>query len=525
MMNTTLIALTLLTAAPKVDKVVVYPDRAQVSRVLPVACGPRAQVTFLGIPPAASATTFRARVVGGTLEGLRSEERTRDEQFAPELKSLDEQVRKLELEAAVLEDASTRGHELARLGAQYGEVAVQLVSREMADGKPDVKAWGTAFDMSLGARLKAAAEEVELNAKRRALDNKLEDLRRKQQRLAAASQRREWVAEVLVSCPVGGNAQVELTYLVGGAAWQPSYEARADEGAGVVEVTTYATLRQATGEDWTQAKLILSTAVPTENATPPEIAPLKVYSEERDAEKKVLVRRDEAIEHAEGGKSLSDGAPSGQPALAARPQGLSVQLSVPEPGDVPGDGSPVRLFVAKHRMKAAFALRTTPKLAPFAFRVADLTNQAPFPLLAGALDAFRSTGFIARYPLARVAEGAVFHLTFGIEESLRVKRTVLEEVKRDTGLFNGNRRYHYSYYFELANYGAKATELEVSDHFPVSEMDDVKVELEPQTTAGYQVNAQDGVATWKVKLNPTDKKKVVLAFYVDIPSSYDSGGL
>ncbi len=463
-------------------------------------------------------------MVGGTLEGLRSEERTRDDQFAPELKSLEEQIRKLELDAATLDDASARGRELARLGAQYGEVAVQLVSREMADGRPDVKAWASAFDIALSSRLKAAAEEVDTKAKRRALTYKLDDLRRKRQRLAAAAQRREWIAEALVSCPSGASAQVELTYLVGGASWEPSYEARADEAGGAVEVATYATLRQATGEDWSQAKLILSTAVPTENATPPEISPLKVYSEEKEAEKKVLVRRDEAIDHAEDGKDVGAAA-SAQPGLSARAQGLSVQLAVPEPGDVPGDGAPVRLFVARHRMKAAFALRTMPKLAPFVFRVADLTNQAPFPLLPGALDAFRPSGFIARYELARVPEGGVFHLTFGIEESLRVKRTVLDELKRDTGLFGGNRRYHYAYRFELANYGGKAAELEVSDHVPVSELDDVKVELEPQTTQGFRLEATDGVATWKVRLNPADKKKVELAFHVDVPSSYESGGL
>ncbi|MHB8877092.1 MAG: mucoidy inhibitor MuiA family protein [Myxococcaceae bacterium] len=524
-MNSLAVAFALLAAAPKVDKVVVYPDRAQVTRVLPVACGPRAQVTFLAIPPAADATTFRARAVGGSIEGLRSEERTRADQFAPELKTLDEQVRKLERELAAVDDASARNRELARLGAQYGEVAVQLVSREMADGKPDLKAWAGAFDVSLSSRLKAAADEVEQNAKRRELGYKLEDLRRKQARLAAAAQRREWVAEVLVSCAPGASAQVELTYMVGGASWEPGYEARAEEGSGVVELSTFATLRQATGEDWRGAKLVLSTAVPTQNATPPEIAALKVYAEEREAEKKVLVRRDEYVEHAEEGKDTGGAVSGKQPGLAARAQGLSVQLVVPEAGDVPGDGSPVRLFVAKQKMKAKFAMRTFPKLAPFVFRVADLTNQAPFPLLPGTLDAFRSTGFIARYSLERVPQGGMFHLTFGIDESLRVKRTVLSEVKRDTGLFGGNKRFHFAYRFELANYAKGTVELEVADHLPVSELDDVKVELEPQTTAGYQLNAPDGIATWKVKLAPAEQRKLELAFHIDVPSSYDSGGL
>jgi uncharacterized protein (TIGR02231 family) len=145
-------------------------------------------------------------------------------------------------------------------------------------------------------------------------------------------------------------------------------------------------------------------------------------------------------------------------------------------------------------------------------------------LLSGPVDVFRHTGFIARYPLARVPEGGVFHLTFGLEESIRVKRTTLEEVKRDTGLFDGNRRFRYAYRIDLANYGAKPAQLELAERVPVSELDDVKVAVESSTTAGYALNAPDGIATWKLKLAPAEKRRFELAFHLDVPSSYDSGG-
>ena len=51
-----------------------------------------------------------------------------------------------------------------------------------------------------------------------------------------------------------------------------------------------------------------------------------------------------------------------------------MQLTVPEKAEVKGDGSPARLFVAKSRMRAKFALRTAPKLYPYVFRVADLVK-------------------------------------------------------------------------------------------------------------------------------------------------------
>jgi uncharacterized protein (TIGR02231 family) len=206
--------------------------------------------------------------------------------------------------------------------------------------------------------------------------------------------------------------------------------------------------------------------------------------------------------------------------LSAANQGLSVQLTVPAPAEVPGDGSEVRLRVAHTRLPASFVWRAVPKQYPVVFRVARLTNSAPFPLLQGAVDLFRHTGFIGRQPLERVAQGAPFELTFGIEESLRAERQVVEEVQRAEGLFGGKRRFRYSYRFEVANYRKSPEELEVA------ELDDVKVELDTKkTTAGYMLNAVDGSATWKLKLAPAEKRSVDLTFYVDVPSSYDSGGI
>jgi len=169
--------------------------------------------------------------------------------------------------------------------------------------------------------------------------------------------------------------------------------------------------------------------------------------------------------------------------------------------------------------------RPSPKLYPVVFRVARLTNTAPFPLLPGAVDAFRQTGFLGRQPLERVAQGAPFELTFGIEEGLRVERQVVEEVARDSGFFGGKRRFNYAYRFEVANYRKGPEELEVAEHVPVSELEDVKVELDTKkTTAGYALDATDGIATWKLKLAPAEKRTVDLVFHVDVPSSYDSGG-
>ncbi len=529
-MNVLSTILFLATAPTTVTQVVVYPDRASVTRTAEVACGPRATARFSGIPPAVDPGSFRARTSLGALAGLRAEERTRAEAFAPEAKRLDGELRKIDGERRAVADAQTRAQEAARRAQQLSDVAVGAVSREMADAATALKSWDQAFDSVLRARLDAGAAAVAESGRLRAIDQRREELQAHRARLTLSAQRKEWLAEVMVTCPEGQRATVELTYLVGGASWEPAYEARADAAGSAVELSTFATVTQATGEDWSRAKVILSTAVPRQNATPPEPQRLNVWAEERAKERKVLVRRDEAVEHAEESGGESKDAIDSR--VGVRAQGLSVQLSVPDAADVPGDGTPVRLFVARTKMKARFSYRAAPRMGPFVFRVAELVNGAPFPLLPGPLDAFRPGGLIGRYPLERVAEGARFELTFGLDEGLRVKRTVVEEVQRDAGFFGNTRRFRFGYRFELANQAGRTETVELIDQVPVSEMDDVKVAIDTEaprdrvkTTPGFEAHPDDGRVIWKLALQPNEKRTIDLAFHVDVPSSYDSGGL
>ena len=58
-----------LAAAPqsRVAEVVVYPDRAQVTRALELPCAPGAVAVFEGLPPTADQGSFRARAKGGEI--------------------------------------------------------------------------------------------------------------------------------------------------------------------------------------------------------------------------------------------------------------------------------------------------------------------------------------------------------------------------------------------------------------------------------------------------------------------------
>jgi uncharacterized protein (TIGR02231 family) len=119
-----------------------------------------------------------------------------------------------------------------------------------------------------------------------------------------------------------------------------------------------------------------------------------------------------------------------------------------------------------------------------------------------------------------VASGARFPLSFGVEERLRARRVVLEERQRETGLISKGTRRVYAYRYHVANYLGRATEIELSDHIPVSEMKDVTVGIDGQTTTGYSLDRSDGIVHWSLKLASGEERTLDLAFHIDIPSEY-----
>ena len=512
-----MIALFAVLLSSQVARVVVYPDRAQVTRTQEAQCGAQAvAVEFTALPPAADPGSLRALVSEGGVESVDVIEEPRATAFSAEVNDLETQLRQISAQLQALRDAREKAQSLDRLAGNLEGVAANLISGEIAQ-PPDLKSWRSAFDQTLKSRMEAARQRSEAGARERELLRQGSDARRKLSRLGAARARSERRAQVLVSCPAGHAARVELTYLVGGASWQPAYEARAEDGG--VALSLFATVRQSTGESWEGAALALSTALPAQDATPPQLAPLRVYAQEREPPRKVLVRRDELQRHAEEGAAGRTAAGG----MQAEEQGLSVQLQVKGRDGVSGDGTPARLFVSSTRLAAAFAWKTAPRQVPFVFRVADLVNTAPFPLLPGEVDLFRGGAYLGRIPLERVAEGARFHLSFGLEEGIKVKRIVLEEIARDEGLFKSSRRFRYAYRFEVENHLGRPEQLELQEQVPVSELTDVEVGLEDKTTPGFTRKPEDGLITWKLSLQAGEKRELQLAFHVDVPQDYATG--
>ena len=87
--------------------------------------------------------------------------------------------------------------------------------------------------------------------------------------------------EVVALLSGQGPATVSLTYFIQGARWYPAYELRLEPASNRVEVAFAGRVSQETGEDWREAALTLSTALPASFVPAPQLATWKIGQRER----------------------------------------------------------------------------------------------------------------------------------------------------------------------------------------------------------------------------------------------------
>ncbi len=269
---------TAVESAPRVEahiaEVTVYSDRARVRRRGSVTLKPGAAVVRLpDLPGAAFVDTVRLSAAGARVLRVEAVPIERERFSIEQAKKLLEELDAVADRSAELDDRAAVDDWLVSVVTRLAPAAP--VSEEKREGrKPlavDVPSWWRALDF-LGARATAARTRLAaLVDERRVLVERQQKLRTD---IAALNQggfsaRVVEVSAVLES--TGGAASLELEYFVPGARWKPAYDLHYAMSKGLLRLDTTAMVEQRTGEDWTNAALLLSTATPGRGIDLPEL--------------------------------------------------------------------------------------------------------------------------------------------------------------------------------------------------------------------------------------------------------------
>ena len=501
--------------ATRAVRVTFFEDRAEVVRS--ARCAVAAGVTTLqltGVTPLVHDPSLQI-TAGPSVRVLTSRVLRRIEvepaKSTAELQAIEGERDAARQRREVAERALQRAHGDQQRSASLQESwleAVRRVPDRGAEHATDLRGALAAIDGLLLAGLdagQAAAAEIE----RARLDEGRAEARLLQARIARP--RAVTLVEVQLESAQGAELDLELVYQTPCAVWRPEHLARlfapAPGQPERLEIRTWATAWQRTGEDWSNVACRFSTARPAQAASPPLLTDDVLESRRKTPEEKktiVVEAREQAIQMA----GLGRGVRAVEEMPGVEDGGEPLTLEGKSPATVPSDGQPVRIEVASVELDCTVERVAFPELTPMVHVRATATLKGKLPLLAGPLLLVRGTEAVGRSRTKFVGKGEPFELGFGVDDGLRVRRQL--RTAREVVPILGTQKVTRTVQLYVTNLGGAERKLVITERVPVSEIADVEIAL-LDTSATPD---KDGLTRLEVALGPSATRELKLAYRI-----------
>jgi len=555
-----------------VSRVIVYRGQALVTRTVGLEL-PRggSEIVVQELPNAIISESLYAQALNGvTVTSVRYRERAVEEDTREEVKRLDSEIEKVRAGLRHARANQTIIQKHMETLAQLQNFAVTAQSQDLNRGILQFEPLESLVNLIETKRNEYHQSTLKLDDEIIDLNKQLEFLQRKLQKLQAGRSRTEREAVLIVNSPAKKKAEIELNYLVNDASWLPQYNLRANPDASKVSVEYNAIIHQASGEDWVDVALSLSTAQPTMAAGAPILKPIQVevsevvskkwgwlkarraaepmageYDEEAVDEK---VYRDLSKEFKRLQSQRQQIATKGQAAQSelskvalhnqmmelqadkaavrvmkkearrfARTEGVSVTYDLGRGLSMPSRSDQQLITIAAFENKADFLMIGTPLLTDYVYLQADILNDSDVILLAGPASMYRDGGFVGKGRLEMVTIGEKFTAGFGVDSQVQISRE-FKDKKVET--LWGNRAEKYDYRIAIDNYKTVLVKLRLLERIPYTEDEELEITgfetgVPLSKDADYLRTEKDkGILRWDLSLKPaTVEEKATIVTY------------
>jgi len=537
----TLVAESVAASAP-ISEVTLYQGRAMVARTAqsPAREG-LFELRFENLPTTLDASTLQATVAsdrgGAKLLDVRYEEKVTpsDVTTNPELKKAIGQLETLKRRAELISMQMTAINDRYTLLFVMRETTATESAKDFGSKALDPDALGKQIAFLDTAQAQLIADRAKLEGESRQNTDELNALQASVNALGGQT-KIERTAIVAIGQSIAQSATVTLRYLVVGAGWQPRYAVRADLEQGRLAIEYDAEIRQATGENWDNVKLTLSTAQPTQKAAPNDIAAafVDVY-----VPPPVVASGTVAYDAAPGRPMGAEGGPYGgsgggivmraspavepafNAALKARFEdavayqtGTVVSYPLPRAITIPSDDQRSRKQrIATVDTKPTFIHVARPLVESAVYLKAVAANSSSFQFLAGPATVFLGGDSVGSTTLPDLSPGAEMTFWLGTDRRIEAKRVLVKKETSERGVFGKADETIWQYRVDLTSTDTKPVTVELVDRMPVSRNEQIKVELKDLS----QPLAADA------KYVADEKPQGMLKWIVALPARTDAG--
>ena len=538
-----------ITAQSHIDRATVYPQGADVTRVakveLPVG---ENVIAFADLPANVDPQSIRVEGSGaeafeiGSIDtkllsddnlanGKRTELEAQIEKLMDERAGLDRAVGDYETERKMLLGLIERTH-------------VQN-SKPEAQGGVDVASLDTMMS-TVAARLAATSKAtMEAKIRQRQIDKDVADLQLKIQNFAPES-----VQHLQALVHVKGNsietADFKLTYRVPNAAWHAFYDARlslpkAGEDSHLTLVRR-ADIRQATGEDWNDVQLTLSTARPIGNAAAPDLgeqqldiivaggavgqlAPAPSILQKKDLGRNSLDKMKSELADGVAEADLPSSEAAKEQQAQIQSAGFDANYVISERASIDKNGTSKKVNIGSNEYQPKLMVESVPRLDASAYLSASFPTSVDAPLLAGPVNLFRDGNYVGQIGIGEFASGEEAKFGFGIDDLVKIKRVEVKRLAAREGLLTSSDTQEMAWNISVTNFHSSKMPIRIIDRKPFSSDSKISVaDLLAATPATVtDLDHKRGVLAWDLNLEPKTKAEILTGYKITTPKDLHVG--
>ena len=512
-----------LDAISAVDAVTVYPDGASVTRVIQLDL-PAGDTTLVAKDFPLTLDTSSLRVEGDagaklTIGAIDA----RPPRAAPpvNLSDLDKRIETLKDQRIDLGGAIAAAAARRKFAERFAEASPAGIG-DKGEARP-IAEWRAAFA--------AVSEEVAM------ADAAIRDAERKQHEIDREIARLEsdrtikppskLEVRIDLAAVAATRTTLRVTYAVRNARWMALYDARLDTGAKdrkpALELVRRAEITQTTGEDWSNVALDVSTVRTARGGNAPDLNSL-------------IVQYPQAPRSL-GGPGLVDGVrprSMSAPLFESLPfakradeqeatvefGGFQTTFRIPGRVSVGASEGAKSLRISTAAIAPDLVIRSAPVLDPTAFLEASFKQSEDAPLLPGRVAIYRDGMFVGRGKMAVASKDETVRLGFGADDKVKIERTVIKRNEGSAGLIlTTSKTDERSFKTVVRNGHDFPIRIAIEDQLPVSENEDIQVEMLASATPPTATNVRDrrGVLEWAFEAKPGEVRDIAFGWRVRWP--------
>lgn len=513
---------------PNIKEVIVYPDRAMVLRTDKLKLKSGKQILIfntasvqLDINSLRGFTNDKELIINGISTHLEKRQSSNSKEY----RELEAKLQDLELKKDLeLKNISRINHDLKSID-QYAKLLSYSISEnsKSTESSSSEESWMEGFKF-LNNRKNSSRTEIQKSeqilseykkeiSKTNLALNKIKSLNDKTYR----------IVELNVQVMKDKEYEVGMYYVIYGASWSVSYGAHL-EADGSLRLDYFGNIKQETGEDWKNISLKLSTSSPSRSANRAPIKSQFVFGNKIQTKQEYFQSETEAaegplLEESSNGETIINDEKELDPTIET--QAGSVLFVIEEKANIPSLKKSHKVLIAEIKEKSVEEkYRIVGSLQPSAYLAVQLQNKKNFPFLAGSIDSFRGNNFTGKSNLDYTPPGQKSLVGFGVDKSIDFERSV-KTFKENSGTISSNLTFHTNIELEVTNRSDKLQNISILERIPVSEVEEVEVQLMDDTSKGNIIET-NGILRWDVEFKPREKKKFILHYKVKTPSNFPS---